>query len=65
MWRHHHRVGGDQAALLVAASNTTPFFSFNIFLKICVFYFLRSILGFKKSFVVCFERCVSGGGTHL
>jgi hypothetical protein len=41
------------------------FFCLNIFfLKILVFYFLRSILGFKKSFVVvCFEMCVSAGGT--
>jgi hypothetical protein len=33
-----------------------------LFFEICfVFYCFRSVLGFEKSFVVCFEKCVSGG----
>jgi len=30
--------------------------------KMSSFIFLRNVLGFEKSFLVCFEKCVSAGG---
>jgi hypothetical protein len=38
------------------------FYSFIYFLNVLCYRFLRNILDFNKSLVVCFEKCVSGGG---